>query len=560
MSTVTRIIQRKADTGRQESLLKAAREYASQQIKDPFEELYSIAGQKGDAHLNALPPPYPPVALAKVPNQNNVLLQCIQAMVTNCELFGHTLIFQGEDSEKKNPEALTEEQRIKNLLDMPDGKQSLRAIRRKLRVDLEHLGYWFMEVGRDQADEVAWFTHMPADTVRICSLDPELVAVTRWVKRGEDDWLPIEVEEQFRRYVQIAGTRRRYFKEFGDPRVISAKTGLVEAKEGEIPEDEIATEVIHHGLYSPGDVYGKPRWINNMLSALGSREAELVNLQFFRDNAIPALAILVSGGELTAETMESLNGHFAETGKDMINRVLIIEAKGNPDDAGGLDSAPPSPSLSLQPLAGDRQDDALFASYDEANQQKLRSSFRLPPIFIGRSEDYTRATAEASLQMGENQVFGPERQDFDDIINTKLLLVDGKPPKFWKMRSNVAKLSDPEGIMNALNTLNSIGAVSTNMGIQQFNDLFGMNIPKIEDDWADLPFAIVTRMVDAQTLQLSQEAKGAIDKLAKFINGTESTSANAVTNGTVKATELFSPKKAKAKTPIRQKVQVTRRR
>lgn len=551
-------IKRNAATGHQSALVKALGDYASQQIKDPFEELYGLAAAKGgDAHLNVLAPPYPPDALVRVPIQNNVLLQCVAAMVTNCDLFGHTLVYVGTEEQKEAPAVLEEKKRLEALLSMPDGQNSFRKLRKLLRTDLEFLGYNFIEVGRGEDGEIAWFTHIPGTTMRLCPLDPEFVTVTRKVKRG-DNWIEIKVEEQFRRYVQIAGTRKRYFKQFGDPRVIDAKTGKTLGSGVSIPEEQEATEVIHHGFYTPGDVYGKPRWVNNILSALGSRESELVNLQFFRDNAIPALAILVSGGELTVESLAAINDMFAAGGKEMVHRALVLEAKGNPDDAGGVDSPTPVPTLSLQPLVSDRQTDALFAAYDEANQQKLRSSYRIPPIFIGRSEDYTRATAEASLQMGENQVFGPERQDFDDMMMTKLLSYDGRPPEFWQFRSNAAKLSDPEGIMAALNTLNSLGAVTTNQGIQIFNELFSRDVPKIEDDWADLPFALVSRMLDAKTLQLSQEAQSAVDKLAKFILGTESTAANAVTNGTVRANQEFGPKR-KAKVPVKPAAKATTR-
>ena len=37
------------------------------------------------------------------------------------------------------------------------------------------------------------------------------------------------------------------------------------------------------------------------------------------------------------------------------------------------------------------------------------SSFRLPPIFVGITSDYTRATASESREVAEEQVFEPER-------------------------------------------------------------------------------------------------------------------------------------------------------
>ena len=508
---------RSCQEGSVDSLVVKSAEFSSKQIPDPFSETY-LGSDSANGYLNAVAPPYPPSALAKVPIQNNMILQCISAMVINCELTGHQLVYIGPKEKKESEEVLNDKSRVENMLAMPDGENTIRDLRKKYRTDFETFGYWFMEIGRDVDKNIAWFTHVPADTMRICAMDPEMVPVKRNIRRGTGKWEAIAGEKQFRRYVQLVGSRKRYFKEYGDPRVISAKTGMVQ-QEGEaaIEEEDIATEILHHRIYTPTDLYGKPRWINNLLAAVGSREAEMANFRFFQDNTIPAMAILVAGGELTAETLEELDSKFSESGQDSLNRVVIIEAKGNPDDAGGVDSATPIPSLEMRPLNGDRQSDAMFVEYDNTNQAKVRSSFRMPPIFVGRSEDYTRATAEASLEMGENQLFGPERQDFDDILNFKILLKDGKPSEFWSVRSNTSKLTNSDGVITALTALNEMGAVSTNSAIQRFNELFGMNMPTIPDAWADMPFAIVKFMMEQQTLQLSEEHASALKSLQGLV-------------------------------------------
>jgi capsid portal protein len=101
------------------------------------------------------------------------------------------------------------------------------------------------------------------------------------------------VPRYFRRYAQISpGTLERvYFKEFGDPRIIDPKTGEVAP---DLPFEEQATEIYMDAQYIPGHLYGVPKWIGILPAILGSREAEEVNLNFFRENAIPAMAVLVS--------------------------------------------------------------------------------------------------------------------------------------------------------------------------------------------------------------------------------------------------------------------------
>ena len=47
--------------------------------------------------------------------------------------------------------------------------------------------------------------------------------------------------------------------------------------------------------------------------------------------------------------------------------------------------------LDIKPLVGSQHKDALFQEYSKNNQDKIRRSFRLPPILVGRADDYTRA-------------------------------------------------------------------------------------------------------------------------------------------------------------------------
>ena len=50
---------------------------------------------------------------------------------------------------------------------------------------------------------------------------------------------------------------------------------------------------------------------------------------------------------------------------------------------------------------------------------KIRSSFRLPPLFVGLSDDYTGRPR--SRAKGSPGVFGPERDYMDFVINNKIL-------------------------------------------------------------------------------------------------------------------------------------------
>ncbi len=360
------------------------------------------------------------------------------------------------------------------------------------------MGNAFLEVGRDEQGRVCLISWLPAHTVRLTNKEDEAVDVEVTLPR-EGTARTQRVRKTFRRFVQIVGTRRVFFKEFGDPRPIDPGTGRV--NEELAPVDQ-ATEVIHLRVYAPGTPYGVPRWINQMPAILGSRQAELTNLDFFRENAIPAMALLVAGGQVTQDSVEDIEEQFlAARGRSSMNRILVIESRGD-EDAASQDGNIPSPKMELKPLQNERQKDALFQEYDKNNMAKVRSSFRMPPIFVGLAQDYTHATAKTSFEVAESQIFGPERAKSDDMWNLRILST--YLPKFWSFRSLPPRITDPSEVIEAVKTFNVIGSLTPNVGVGLVNDLFDLEIPVIEDEWGDMPFQITTTLVaNAQLPDLS---------------------------------------------------------
>jgi PBSX family phage portal protein len=314
--------------------------------------------------------------------------------------------------------------------------------------------------------------------------------------------LKVTLHKQYRRFVQQVGSRLVYFKEFGDPRVIDPQTGLENTT---LPLDAQATEIFHFSLYSPGSPYGIPRWIGNLPAIMGTRESELTNLQFFKDNAIPAMAILVSGGALTNDTINNIENHFTTSkGRGSMNRVMVLEAEGDPV-AATVEGQVPPPRLDIKPLTSQRQTDGLFKDYEEANEKKIRASFRLPPLFVGRSDDYTHATADASMVMADAQVFGPERNKEDDIWNANFLSIDGMPLSFWRIRTNPPRLVSADSVLKALETLDDLGAVTPNIAIGIANELFDLALTPISTEWGNYPFPLVMQLALAGNLNGLQE-------------------------------------------------------
>lgn len=84
--------------------------------------------------------------------------------------------------------------------------------------------------------------------------------------------------------------------------------------------------------------------------------------------------------------------------------------------------------------------DSMFEGYDDKCERRVRGSLRLPPLFVGKAEDYSYATAFASYAVAEAQVFKPERDEFDQIINVTLMRGLGASDLIFK--SNVLAIHD----------------------------------------------------------------------------------------------------------------------
>lgn len=424
---------------------------------------------------------------------SNMLRQCVAAMVTNVALCGWEVV----PAVKGVPIDPQEAEELQSFIDSPNSEETFTALHAKVVEDKETLGFSFVEVIRDKQGRPSIWRHAPAANTRLCPKDPNPVLVTYDVIRGPRTSVVREYRT-FRIYVQETGGRRVYFKEMGDPRKLHADTGRFASQEYPVPSDREATELIHFRFQSP-DPYGLPRWINQIPSILGSREAEEVNLRYFEDNTVPPAILTVAGGRLTAESFRDLKKLLSNqgVGKERQNQILLLEAvpeRESLDDKGTV-------QLKLDKLTDARPSDALFREYDESNQAKIRSSFRLPPVAIGLSQDTTFATANVSTFVAESQVYAPERQTYDEVYNKRLIESGiGLRLKTARIRSKNPAITNPETLLKALTALNVMGALTPRSAqIAAANALRTELVmyPEVGEEgyeeWMDIPIAITLR-------------------------------------------------------------------
>jgi capsid portal protein len=255
----------------------------------------------------------------------------------------------------------------------------------------------------------------------------------------------------------------------------------------------------------------------------------MVNLSFFRDNAIPAMAVMVSGGALTEESYSKIVNYFSNVrGQGSMNRIVVLEATTEASEMAALDGSSPAPKVDIKPMLSDRQHEGLFSQYIKEASDKVRQSFRLPPIYIGSAEEYNRASAFASMQTAEQQVFVPERTMWDNFLR-EVVLRDFYL-RYWVVRSAQPSYNDPQEISQLLNVLGAQGALTPNICIDLANRYLNTNIEPVTDEWGDMPW-------NATLVNLNRGAKiVGFEYITQFITDTiAGTPAPAPTNEIAKS-------------------------
>lgn len=447
--------------------------------EDTFNGSYWTGGMDGSDQVAILKPNYAPGTLKALTVQNNILSQCVEAMEVNIDGTGHSIDLRHDEDRESGFEDAAEKQMLQDFFDEPYPGKSMIEIRRAIRVDREATGNGYMEVIRNAKDEVMMLNHLDADTTRLVAYDDPVIVPRTMIRGGRE--VSVQVRARERRFVQEVNGKKVFFKEFGASRDLDRTTGKWAKKGTRLPVQSRASEVIHfHGKKEPKTSYGSPRWINQLPSALGSRKAEEFNLEYFDGGGIPPLLLLVQGGYLGDQTKEALTAHFSAKGSK--HRAAIVEAVSS---SGSLDSSG-SVQLRVERFGSERQSDAMFMSYDKACEEHIRISFRLPPLFLGKSQDYNFATAYTAYMVAEAQVFYPERDEFDAKINNTIVRALGAEKYIF--RSLPLTLVDVANQLKALE-MASGKFISGEEVISKLNEITGLSMTydKQEEPTSKMP-------------------------------------------------------------------------
>lgn len=464
---------------------------------DPFEALTKEG--------KVVEPPFDLLTLAMLTEHNTIMGQCVEAMEQNIDGFGYRfvprlkLLFNDNQVPKKEKkECELERVRLENFF-MYATRESFTKFRKKIRKDLETTGNGYFEVIRGQKNEIQAFVHIPSYQMRIGRAQDEQRLVDRKILEMQSDGKiiisTIKEWRRFRLYAQsksihrrnmviVGGPKVRWFKEFGDPVVYDNRTG--EAAKKKLKPEHQANEIVHFSIYSTRSAYGLPRYIGNLLSIFGDRASEEINFITFRNNNIPSMVVAVSNGQLTEGTVQRIES-FVESqiqGSDNYSKFLILEAE---TDFEGDDGS--QIKMEIKPLTKEQHSDALFQNYSGNNKDNVRQAWRLPPIFIGKTEDYTRTTAESSRRLADEQIFAPERDEFDAFFNRIIFPEMGIV--YNKFKSNSPNTTDNQELVKILAGAEKTGGMTPRIARMMLEDILGAELPPFPEEFpADIPFSL----------------------------------------------------------------------
>ncbi len=503
-ASFTPIVTKKA-----EDTQKLVTNNGSSDPDDSFDGLYMATVMEGQIAI--IEPPFKPAVLRALTTTNNVLLQCIAAMEVSIDGTGFTIepvateVDEGKTTgSDKDPEKAA----LVDFFDEPYPSKSMVSIRRSVRNDMESTGNGYMEVIRNAADEVLMLNHLSAVDMRLLRLDDAVPVDKLLTRRGKQ--IKVKVRARERRFVQRINGHNIYFKEFGSQRDLDRNTGKWAPSGQRLGIQQRASEVIHlKVLDDPKSPYGLPRWINQLPSVLGSRKAEEFNLEFFDSGGLPPVLVVVQGGYLSDGVKESLQAHLGGTAKNK-HRAAIVEATSS---SGSLDSSG-SVKVTVERFGTERQQDSMFQQYDKNAEEHVRTAFRLPPMFIGRAQDYNFATAMTGFMVAEAQVFATERLQFDE---TMWWLISAMGFTNYTYKSKPLSLTHAENQLKALELANTGDFAVKEDLLQALNDLTGLNLKYKEPDPV-VPPGGAPVVEDAEEINLNPSPpSAAVSKASKVL-------------------------------------------
>jgi len=464
-------------------ILKAyALKQGSQQIKEVvFPGTYGL-----------VTPLYSPDALAYHLETNTYHARCVKTKAQDVGGLGWRLQpLKDEDPSEEQKKIVHD---FFDNLDTP-----LEDILTEAMIDRESIGQMALELIREDRDpkgKPVGLHHIPVHTIRQ------------------------HIDEK--KFIQIRGIRKTWFKAVGlDDIDINKKDGK-EAEAGTIPEEVRANELIWDKIYTPrSDYYGIPDHIPAIGAILGDVSRCDYNVSFFQNYGVPAYAVCVTGDfdpgvPVDANGKEEGAVGAAAPFKPPLQWVIEEQIKTlaeNPHSvvtlfvptAGG-DQAE-KVDVKFEPISVEIKD-ASFRLYRKDNRDEVLSAHAVPPYRAGISETGALggSTVDPSDKIYRDSVIAPRQRRLERIINKEIL----QPLEVtdWAFELINLDLSDEERELDMALKLFDSGALTPNDLIRNFGEKLGVTV------WKDVP-AMDSHYVKGQPIDLDIDIGPDVEDILK---------------------------------------------
>lgn len=419
---------------------------------------------------------------------SSILPQCIRAYKNNIAGFGIGVRYKEDIKETR--EMLEEYERAEKIIDLLNTDQDTKEVFEDIIEARETYGVAYVEVIRTLAGDVEQIEFIK-DTASVEKTKPLLpyISATSYYK-GE----AVERMKKFCKYKQTVGGNTVYFKEFGDPRVMDNRSGEYIEKGKTLDAEYHANEIIEFAIGTKP--YGRVRWIGQVLGVDGSRSAEQLNNNYFKNGRHTPLMIMIKGGTLSEESFTKLENYMDDIkGENGQHAFLLLETESTEGRTGFEQQD--RPEIEVKNLASVLQKDELFQEYLENNRRRVQSSFQLPDLYTGYTTDFNRATAQTAMEVTEKQVFQPERLSLAWVINNKLL--NGYNFKYVEVFFRAPDITNPDDLAKMLGVVNAAGGLTPNKAKDILFKALGETSEDYEEDWGNTPLAYAKTQGASQT-------------------------------------------------------------
>ncbi len=111
-------------------------------------------------------------------------------------------------------------------------------------------------------------------------------------------------------------------------------------------------------------------------------------------------------------------------------------------------------------------------------------------LISGNSDDYTRSTAETSRRVADEQIFSPERDEFDSTINRRVFPDMGII--YHRFKSNSPNTTDNQELVKILGAGEKTGGMTPRIARMMLEDILGRELPDFAEGFdPDQPFSLL---------------------------------------------------------------------